>query len=52
VGVNPTVGMFMTGNFRLSAGDKAILRGRFEIDPDMVSVETKAWGEIKALYRD
>lgn len=52
VGANPTVGMFMTGNFRLSAGDKAILRGRFEIDPDMVSVESRAWGEIKALYRD
>jgi len=47
---NTTVEMFIGGSFQLSTGDKAILRGRFEIARDLVPVEDTTWGQIKALY--
>ena len=50
VGSETTVGMFITGQFVLSAGDRAILRGRFEFDSNLVPVESGSWGSVKALY--
>ena len=47
---NTTVAMLLGGKFQLTAGDRAILRGRFEIDREL-PVVSRAWGEIKALYQ-
>lgn len=47
---NTTVAMLTGGSFNLTAGDRAILRGRFEIARNLVPVEPTTWGGIKALY--
>ena len=46
-----TVAMLMGGRFQLTAGDRAVLRGRFEFGTDL-PVEPETWGGTKALYRD
>jgi hypothetical protein len=49
---NTTVAMLIGGRFQLTTGDKAILRGRFEIARDLVPVEATTWGAVKALYTE
>ena len=49
---NTTVAMLIGGSFQLTPGDRAILRGRFEIEVDLVPVESTTWGGIKALYSE
>ena len=46
-----TVAMLIGGSFQLTAGDRAILRGRFEIDREL-PVVSRTWSEIKELYID
>ena len=49
---NTTVAMFIGGSFQLSTGNRAILRGRFEIASNLVPVDHSTWGQIKAAYAE